>query len=356
MNTIEWIEGRVRLIDQTQLPLKEEWVECATFEEVAEAIRGMKVRGAPAIGIAAAFGMALGAMAYPGSDPEGFREQMARAAERLRSTRPTAVNLFWAIERMLSVAMTAFERGVEATKRRMVETALRMAEEDVEINRRIGAFGAELLPEEGTVLTHCNAGALATVAYGTALGVIRAAIERGKRIRVFADETRPFLQGARLTAWELVADGIPVTLITDNMAGHFMQRGAIDAIVVGADRIAANGDVANKIGTYSVAVLAKENGIPFYVAAPTSTLDLSLSSGEQIVIEERDPREVLYVAGQRIAPEGVEVANPAFDVTPHRYVTAIITENGVAREPYGEALRHLSGQSSAIDDRRRAEG
>ncbi|MHB0870555.1 MAG: S-methyl-5-thioribose-1-phosphate isomerase [Chloroflexota bacterium] len=341
MNTVEWVEGKVRLIDQTQLPLDQRWVECATYEEVAEAIRSMKVRGAPAIGVTAAFGMALGAAAYPGSNHEGFRRQMRQVAERLRSTRPTAVNLFWAIDRMLALALSAPDESIEATKRRLVETALRMAEEDVEANRRMGAFGAELLPAEGTVLTHCNAGALATVAYGTALGVIRAAVERGKRIRVFADETRPFLQGARLTAWELVTEGIPVTLITDNMAGHFMRRGTIDAVVVGADRIAANGDVANKIGTYSVAVLARENGIPFYVAAPTSTLDLSITSGEQIAIEERDPREVLYFAGRRIAPEGVEVANPAFDVTPHRYVTAIITENGVARAPYGEALQRL---------------
>ncbi|MCL4370024.1 MAG: S-methyl-5-thioribose-1-phosphate isomerase [Chloroflexi bacterium] len=347
MNTVEWVEGKVRLIDQTLLPLEQRWVECSSYQEVAEAIRSMKVRGAPAIGVTAAYGMALGAAAYRGSDPQQFGIHMHGVAERLRSTRPTAVNLFWAIERMLSVAVQAPECGVEATRRELLETACRMAAEDVQANRRMGAFGAELLPQEGTVLTHCNAGALATVSYGTALGVIRAAVERGKRIRVYADETRPFLQGARLTAWELVSEGIPVTLITDNMAGHFMQRGKIDAIVVGADRIAANGDVANKIGTYSVAVLARENGIPFYVAAPISTVDLSIASGEGIVIEERDPREVLYIAGRRIAPEGVEVANPAFDVTPHRYVTAIITENGVAREPFGEALRRLSGQQRA---------
>lgn len=338
---MEWAEGKVRLIDQTRLPLEQQWVECATYEEVAEAIRGMKVRGAPAIGVTAAFGMALGAITYGGSDPEGFCRHMRQVADRLGKTRPTAVNLFWAIERTLAVAMGASERGVEATQKLLLETAQQMAMEDVEANKRMGAFGAELLPDEGTVLTHCNAGALATVSYGTALGVIRAAVERGKKIRMFVDETRPFLQGSRLTAWELVAEGIPTTLITDNMAGHFMQRGKIDAVVVGADRIAANGDVANKIGTYSVAVLAKENNVPFYVAAPTSTVDLSIASGEQIVIEERNPREVLYVGNTRIAPEGVAVANPAFDVTPHRYVTAIITENGVAREPYGEALRRL---------------
>ncbi len=341
MNTVDWVEGKVRLIDQTVLPLEQQWVECTTYDEVAEAIRGMKVRGAPAIGIAAAYGMALGATAYQGDDPNGFAGHMQQVAERLRSTRPTAVNLFWAIGKLLALAPAAKEMGIQATCEAMLATAQRMAAEDIEANRRMGAFGAELLPDEGTVLTHCNAGALATVAYGTALGVIRAAVERGKRIRVFADETRPFLQGARLTTWELVSEGIPVTLITDNMAGHFMQRGMIQAVVVGADRIAANGDVANKIGTYSVAVLAKENGIPFYVAAPTSTVDLSIPGGDKIVIEERDPREVLYIAGRRIAPEGVQVANPAFDVTPHRYVSAIITENGVARGPYGEALRRL---------------
>ncbi len=345
MKTVDWVEGRVRLIDQTRLPLEQRWVECATYEEVAEAIRGMKVRGAPAIGVTAAFGMALGALSYRGSDPEGFRRQMELVASTLRKTRPTAVNLFWAIERMLSVASRAPELGIEAVQQQMVEAAQRMAAEDIEINRRMGALGAELLPDEGTVLTHCNAGALATVAYGTALGVIRAAVEQGKRIRVLVDETRPFLQGARLTAWELVSEGIPATLITDNMAGHFMHRGMVDAVVVGADRIAANGDVANKIGTYSVAVLARENNVPFYVAAPTSTVDLAIPSGEQIVIEERDPREVLYVGDRRIAPEGVEAANPAFDVTPHRYVAAIITENGIAREPYGETLRRLAGPS-----------
>ncbi len=350
MNTVDWVNGKVVLIDQTRLPLEHRVVECATYEDVAEAIRSMQVRGAPAIGVAAAFGMALGGYAYRGSDPEGFCRHMRTVADRLRATRPTAVNLFWAIEKTLAVALQAPAVGVEAAAGRLRELAQRMAVEDVEANRRMGAFGADLLPQEGTVLTHCNAGALATVAYGTALGVIRAAVERGKRLRVFADETRPFLQGARLTAWELVSEGIPVTLITDNMAGHFMHRGEVDAVVVGADRIAANGDVANKIGTYSVAVLAKENGIPFYVAAPISTVDLSIPSGEQIVIEERDPREVLYVGGHRIAPEGVAVANPAFDVTPHRYVTAIITENGIAREPYEQALRRLSNQQSAISD------
>jgi methylthioribose-1-phosphate isomerase len=345
VNTVEWTDGRVRLIDQTALPLEYRIVECTSHEEVAEAIRGMKVRGAPAIGVTAAYGMALGASAYRGSNPDAFCAHMRQVSDRLGSTRPTAVNLFWALEKMLAIALRAPEAGIDATRERLIDAAHHIAREDVEANRRMGAFGAELLPDEGSVLTHCNAGALATAGYGTALGVIRAAIERGKRISVYADETRPFLQGARLTAWELVRDGIPVTLITDNMAGHFMQRGAIDAVIVGADRVAANGDVANKIGTYSVAVLAKENGIPFYVAAPTSTVDLAIASGDEIVIEERDPAEVLYLAGRRIAPEGVGVANPAFDVTPHRYVTAIITENGIAREPYGQALRQLVNES-----------
>jgi methylthioribose-1-phosphate isomerase len=347
LNTVEWADGKVRLIDQTLLPLKHCVVECSSYEEVADAIKGMKVRGAPAIGITAAYGMALGAAAADTADPAVFCGQMRQAAERLRSTRPTAVNLFWAIERMLEVANRAPLCGVEVARAEMLETAHRMSAEDIKANRRMGAHGAVLLPDEGTVLTHCNAGALATVAYGTALGVIRAAVEMGKKIRVFADETRPFLQGARLTAWELVAEGIPVTLITDNMAGHFMHCGKIDAIVVGADRIAANGDVANKIGTYSVAVLAKENGIPFYVAAPTSTVDLSIATGEEIVIEERDPREVLYIGGHRIAPEGVDVANPAFDVTPHRYVSAIITENGVVREPYSHQLAAICSQAGS---------
>lgn len=341
LNTVEYVDGKVRLIDQTVLPLEQRWVECSTYDEVADAIRTMKVRGAPAIGVTAAYGMALGAAGYAGSGREGFQAHMRRVAERLASTRPTAVNLFWAIEKTLAIALQASMDGVETARGALLEAAHRMAREDIEANRRMGMFGAELLPDSGTILTHCNAGALATVDYGTALGVIRAAVEQGKQIKVFADETRPFLQGARLTTWELMTDGIPVTLITDSMAGHFMQRGMIDAVVVGADRIAANGDVANKIGTYSVAVLAKENGIPFYVAAPISTVDLAIASGEEIVIEERDPKEVLYIGDRRIAPEGVEVANPAFDVTPNRYVAAIITENGVARPPFGEALKRL---------------
>ena len=344
MNTVEWSDGRLRLIDQTLLPLELCWVECITHEDVAEAIRRMKVRGAPAIGVTAAYGMALGSIEFQGSDSAAFRSHMRQVAGRLAGTRPTAVNLFWAIEKTLAIGLEASEESIDAARQALLDTAHRMARDDVEANRRMGAYGAALLPDRATVLTHCNAGALATVDYGTALGVIRAAVEQGKQIRVFADETRPFLQGARLTTWELMSDHIPVTLITDNMAGHFMQRGAIDAVVVGADRIAANGDVANKIGTYSVAVLAKENGIPFYVAAPTSTVDLSITSGQEIVIEERDPREVLYIGDRRVAPEGVDVANPAFDVTPHRYVTAIITENGVAMPPFDEALMRVAGK------------
>ena len=356
MNTVDWVDDRLRLIDQTLLPLEFRWVECITHEDVAEAIRRMKVRGAPAIGVAAAYGMALGALEFKGSGPALFRDHMRQVAGKLAGTRPTAVNLFWAIEKTLAIGLAASEESVDAARQALLNAAHRMAREDVEANRRMGAYGAVLLPDRGTVLTHCNAGALATVDYGTALGVIRAAVEQGKQIRVFADETRPFLQGARLTTWELMADGIPVTLITDNMAGHFMQRGAVDAVVVGADRIAANGDVANKIGTYSVAVLARENGIPFYVAAPVSTVDLSIASGQEIVIEERDPREVLYIGDRRIAPEGVDVANPAFDVTPHRYVTAIITENGVARPPFDETLRAVSHQQSIPTRRLIAEG
>jgi methylthioribose-1-phosphate isomerase len=279
------------------------------------------------------------------ADAEEFKKQFARICETLEATRPTAVNLFWAIERMKEVFRQHFEEGdLSALRRALITKAIQMHQEDIELNRRMGRHGASLIGENHHVLTHCNAGALATAGYGTALGVIRAAVEQGKKLQVFADETRPFLQGARLTAWELQKDQIPVTLITDNMAGHFMKQGKIDCVIVGADRIAANGDVANKIGTYSVAVLAKENSIPFYVAAPLSTLDLSLPTGEEIPIEQRSHREVTHIQGSPIAPEGVEVANPAFDVTPNRYVTAIITERGIARAPYTESLRALTAE------------
>ncbi len=329
------------MIDQTKLPRETVFVTCRNYEEVAEAIRSMVIRGAPAIGVAAAMGVAIGVSQ---AEPAKLDEEFRVICSVLAATRPTAVNLFWGIERMkkkyasLRGRPAAEIAAAHATEAQLVRT------EDIEINRAMGVHGAALIPDVCTVLTHCNAGALATAGYGTALGVIRAAVESGKKIDVFADETRPFLQGARLTAWELQQDGIPTTLITDNMAGHFMKAGRIGCVVVGADRIAGNGDVANKIGTYSVAVLAKENGVPFYVAAPISTLDLSLESGEQIPIEERSSREVTEVFGVPVAPVGIAVQNPAFDVTPNCYVTAIITEKGVARAPFGESLRRLASQ------------
>jgi methylthioribose-1-phosphate isomerase len=343
--TLEWSNEGVVMIDQRKLPAKEVYTLFRTYEEVAQAIKDMVVRGAPAIGVAAAMGVALGTKQIATADPEEFKKQFARICETLEATRPTAVNLFWAIERMKEVFRQHFEEGdLSALRRALITKAIQMHQEDIELNRRMGRHGASLIGENHHVLTHCNAGALATAGYGTALGVIRAAVEQGKKLQVFADETRPFLQGARLTAWELQKDQIPVTLITDNMAGHFMKQGKIDCVIVGADRIAANGDVANKIGTYSVAVLAKENSIPFYVAAPLSTLDLSLPTGEEIPIEQRSHREVTHIQGSPIAPEGVEVANPAFDVTPNRYVTAIITERGIARAPYTESLRALTAE------------
>jgi methylthioribose-1-phosphate isomerase len=345
--TIAYADGAVRLLDQTRLPTEVVVCECHTAAELAAAIRTMQVRGAPAIGIAAAYALALGAREYPGEDPAAFRAHLERVAAEVRATRPTAVNLFWAVTRALAVADAALPRGVPAARAALLAFAERLRAEDVAINRQLGAHGAALVPDGARVLTHCNAGALATGGYGTALGVIRAAVEAGRRVHVWVDETRPFLQGARLTAWELQADGIPLTLITDNMAGYFMARGEVDLVVVGADRIAANGDVANKIGTYSVAVLAHAHGIPFYVAAPLSTVDLSLPDGTAIPIEERAPSEVTHLAGQRIAPEGVAAANPAFDVTPARYVTAIITECGVLRPPYEEALRAAAAAAGA---------
>ncbi|MGH9833734.1 MAG: S-methyl-5-thioribose-1-phosphate isomerase, partial [Blastocatellia bacterium] len=303
-------------------------------------------RGAPAIGVAAAMGVALGARDTQASSAEEFDKAFNQICDVIGSTRPTAVNLFWAIERMrnLCANLRSDNRPLDEIRARLIEESKLMHEEDVETNRAMGRHGAELIADGATVLTHCNAGALATAGYGTALGVIRAAVEAGKRVAVFADETRPFLQGARLTAWELDKDGIPVTLITDNMAGHFMKRGDINCVIVGADRITANGDVANKIGTYSVAVLAKENGIPFYVAAPISTLDLKLESGDEIPIEERDEREVTHVKEVQLAPPGINVANPAFDVTPNRYIAAIITERGVARPPFAESLKRLANR------------
>src|SRR5215213_8185084 len=344
IKTVEWTDEGVRMLDQRLLPTEETYLTLRSYDEVADAIKQMVVRGAPAIGVSAAFGLALGAKQAVGTSVADLEFDFDYMCEVMGATRPTAVNLFWAIERMRDRfrRAKAETEDVEEIKRRLVVEAQLIFDEDVEANRRLGRLGGELLPDEATVLTHCNAGALATAGdYGTALGVVRGARDAGKRIAVIADETRPFLQGARLTAWELAKDGIPVTLITDNMAGHVMKQGKVDAVVVGADRVAANGDTANKIGTYMVAVLAHQHDIPFYVAAPVSTLDLTLASGEEIPIEERDPREVTHVRGQRLAPEGIEVHNPAFDVTPHELIAAIITDKGVARPPYTESLRKM---------------
>jgi methylthioribose-1-phosphate isomerase len=344
IKTLEWTDGGVVMIDQRLLPAEEVYPVFRTYEEVARAIKEMVIRGAPAIGVAAAMGIALGARDAKAGNLAELDAAFARICEVMAATRPTAVNLFWAIERMrvLYARLRRENNPISEMRALLIAEARRMHEEDVEANRELGRFGAELIPDGATILTHCNAGALATAGYGTALGVVRAAVEAGKKVAVFADETRPFLQGARLTAWELQKERIPVTLITDNMAGHFMKSGRIDCVIVGADRIAGNGDAANKIGTYSVAVLAKENDLPFYVAAPISTLDLSLESGDQIPIEERDSREVTHIKGAQLAPEGIEIANPAFDVTPHRYIAAIITERGIARPPFKESLQQLS--------------
>ncbi len=337
VETIYWSNDGVVMIDQTRLPREQVFVTCKTYQEVAEAIRSMVIRGAPAIGVAAAMGVAIGVL--KSGDPD---REFETICETLAGTRPTAVNLFWAIDRMKRLYAELNGRPIDELRQRLIEEAKQVRAEDIAICEAIGRNGASLVPDQKTVLTHCNAGALATAGYGTALGVIRAAVEAGKNIDVFADETRPFLQGSRLTVWELEQDGIPATLITDNMAGHFLKSGRIGCVVVGADRIAANGDVANKIGTYSVAVLAKENNVPFYVAAPISTLDLTLESGDQIPIEQRAASEVTHVYGVPVAPENIAVQNPAFDVTPNRYVTAIITERGVARAPYTESLKAVS--------------
>jgi methylthioribose-1-phosphate isomerase len=339
--TIEWRDNKVIMIDQTRLPGEEAYNEYDDYRCVAEAIRGMVIRGAPAIGVAAAMGIALGARDIIADTFESFYQQLCNVCEVMAKTRPTAVNLFWAIERMKRTAQANREKDITALREILREEAIRIEEEDLAICRAIGKNGAELIPADATILTHCNAGGLATAGYGTALGVIRAAHEAGKNIQVFADETRPWLQGARLTCWELMKEEIPVTLISDNMAGFFMSKGEISCCVVGADRIAANGDTANKIGTYSVAVLARENNIPFYVAAPLSTFDLSLKSGADIPIEERHAREVTHLQGFPLAPEGVRVRNPAFDVTPARYITAIITEKGVVTGNYEDKLREL---------------
>jgi methylthioribose-1-phosphate isomerase len=340
--TIEWRDDTVIMIDQTRLPGEEIYITCSDFHSVAEAIKGMIIRGAPAIGVAAAMGVALGSRSIIADTHESFFRQLDNVCEVLGRTRPTAVNLFWAIERMKRVAEDNRGGSLDTIRTALKKEAIRIEKEDLTICKNIGKWGATLIPEGATVLTHCNAGALATAGYGTALGVIRAAHEAGKKIQVFADETRPWLQGARLTAWELMKEGIPTTLIADNMAGFFMSRGEITCCVVGADRIAANGDTANKIGTYSVAVLAKENNIPFYVAAPVSTLDLSLTDGSRIPIEERPYTEVTHIKGIAIAPAGIRVRNPSFDVTPARYITAIITENGIVKGDYRSGLRKIS--------------
>ncbi|MBU7005467.1 S-methyl-5-thioribose-1-phosphate isomerase [Phosphitispora fastidiosa] len=341
MKTMDWCDKGLILLDQTRLPLEVSYITCSTAEEVAVAIKTMQVRGAPAIGAAAAYGLALAALHSDKSERKAFIDEIEAAAWMLGATRPTAVNLFWALNRMTKVVLSAGDAGVPELKKLLLDEAHLILREDIEMNQRMGKLGSQLVPHGARILTHCNAGALATGGYGTALGVIRAAHEAGKEVQVFADETRPLLQGARLTAWELQQDSIPVTLITDNMAGYLMQKGLIDLAVVGADRITANGDVANKIGTYTVAVLCGEHGIPFYAAAPFSTIDMNLEKGDDIIIEEREAFEVTTVFGQQIAPQGIKVINPAFDVTPNRLVTAIITDRGIVRPPYIESLRKL---------------
>jgi methylthioribose-1-phosphate isomerase len=346
IQTLEWTDRGVVFIDQTKLPTEETYVTCTTPEQVADVIVTMVVRGAPAIGVAAAMGVALGMKNSKAETTGELKKDLDRICELLAKTRPTAVNLFWAIGRMQEKFERIRIRPIPQIKQTMIEEAQRMHAEDIAANQAMGRHGATLMPAEGGVLTHCNAGALATAGYGTALGVIRAAVEQGKKIHVYADETRPFLQGSRLTAWELMKDGIPTTVISDNMAGAMMKQDKIDAIVVGADRIAANGDVANKIGTYTVAVLAHEHSIPFYVAAPVSTVDLACPDGSRIPIEQRNAREVTHIAGKQMVPDGVSIENPAFDVTPAKYVTAIVTEHGIARAPYEESLRRLAGTKS----------
>lgn len=334
--TITWEKGTVILIDQRKLPEEEVYIECTDYTQVAQAIEDMAIRGAPAIGVAAAFGVILGVMKVEGD--KDLEHEFDRILTRLEKTRPTARNLFWALERMREVFRDNKNLSLPDLKQRLLEEALRIEQEDVETNKRIGFWGRELIQDGQSILTHCNAGALATAGYGTALGVVRAAIEEGKKIRIFADETRPFLQGARLTCWELDKDGIPVVLITDNMAGYLMQKGMISTVITGADRIARNGDTANKIGTYSLAILAKEHSLPFYVAAPLNTIDFDLADGRAIPIEERNPEEVRKIGDHYICPPNVDVQNPAFDVTPARFITAIITEKGIARLPFDQSL------------------
>ena len=348
--TLTWTPEGVRFLDQTRLPLEESYVLAATAGQVADAIVTMIVRGAPAIGVSAAYGVALGARNTGAKTASEFAPEFERICARLAATRPTAVNLFWAIDRMklLFSRLLASGTSLAQIQEQLLAEAHAMVQEDIAACKAMGAYGAALMPEEGGVLTHCNAGALASCGYGMALGVIRAAVERGKKIHVYADETRPFLQGSRLTAWELMADHIPTTVICDNMAASLMRQGKIQAVVVGADRIAANGDTANKIGTYNVAILAREHGIPFYVAAPWSTIDLATATGDSIPIEERPAKEVTHFAGKQVTPDGVGIRNPAFDVTPAKYIAAIVTERGVLRPPYAEALKAMEAASRRL--------
>ena len=338
MKPIEWLGNKIKIVDQTQLPGKLVFAELRSYAEVVAAIKGMKVRGAPAVGVATAYGIALGAQHIKAQNKAKFLSRLDKIVQTFAATRPTAVNLFRAIDRMKKAASAADFATIKQT---LIDEAKAIHADEETATERLSRIGAALIKDGFTVLTHCNAGPLATAGYGTALGVIKAAAEQGKKIDVIATETRPLLQGARLTAWELMHDDIPVTLITDSMAGYFINKGKVSCVLLGADRIAANGDTANKIGSYALAVLAKENGIPFYVAAPTSTIDLSLKSGDQIPIEERNPEEVTHIGGIRLAPKGVKAANPAFDVTPHKYITAIITEKGIVRKPYPSELKKL---------------
>ena len=334
-----WLGDRLRILDQTRLPREEVYLELSRYQDIASAIKQLKIRGAPAIGVAGAYAVALGALKIKTKSRDDLLKKLRVITKTLADSRPTARNLFRAIDRMQQLAEVG--KNVEQIKTALVNEAIRIHSEEAEATRKLSQLGAELIEDSFTILTHCNTGALATAGYGTASGVIKQAKEQGKRIRVLATETRPLLQGARITAWELKRAGIPSTLITDSMAGYFMSKGEVDCVIVGADRIAANGDTANKIGTYTLAVLAKEHGIPFYVAAPTTTIDLSLASGDEIPIEQRSQEEVTHIQGVAIAPEGIDVANPAFDITPHRYITAIITENGIIREPYGERIKRI---------------
>ncbi len=334
---IEWLGNRVRILDQTRLPHEAAYLELNDYQSIASAIAALRIRGAPAIGILGAYGMALGALKIETTSRDEFLRKLRDISQALAATRPTARNLFQAIARMEQIAEAG--KNIEQTKTALVNEAVKIHAAEAEATRKLSRLGAELIGDGFTILTHCNTGALATAGYGTALGVIKQAKEQGKKIKVFATETRPLLQGARLTTWELKQADIPFTLITDSMAGYFISRGEIDCVIVGADRITANGDTANKIGTYTLAVLAKENGIPFYVAAPTTTVDLSLATGAEIPIEQRKPEEITHIQGVSIAPKGTQAANPAFDVTPHHYITAIITENGISKEPYIEKLK-----------------